>query len=57
MCPTVMLDNIFLFAKSDPPGKDCFPEAGTGDRMSGHITHVKGCLMKTYKYGPTDSGR
>ena len=57
MCPTVTLDNIFLFAKSDPPGKDCFPEAGTGDRMSGHITHVKGCLMKTYKYGPTDSGR
>jgi len=29
----------------------------TGERMFGHSKHTKGCLMKEYKYDPTDSGR
>ena len=34
-----------------------FPEADTGERMFGYSRHVKGRLMKEYKYDPTDSGR
>jgi hypothetical protein len=37
--------------------KDYFPEADTGERMFGYRRHVKGGLMKEYKYDPTDSGR
>jgi hypothetical protein len=29
-------------------GKDCFPEADTGERMFGYRRHVKGRLMKQY---------
>ena len=36
--------------------KDCFPEADTGERMFGYSKHVKGHLMKEYKYDPIDSG-
>ena len=34
-----------------------FPEADTGERMFGYSKHVKGHLMKEYKYDPTDSGK
>jgi hypothetical protein len=34
-----------------------FPEADSGERMFGYSKHVKGHLMKEYKYDPTDSGR
>jgi hypothetical protein len=37
--------------------KECFPEADTGERMFGYNRHVKGHLMKEYKYDPTESGR
>jgi hypothetical protein len=37
--------------------KKCFPEADTGGRIFGYSKHVKGHLMKEYKYDPTDSGR
>jgi hypothetical protein len=35
----------------------CFPGAVTGERIFGYTKHVEGCLMKEYKYDPTDSGR
>ena len=34
-----------------------FPEADTGERMFGYSKHVKGHLMKEYKYDLTDSGK
>jgi hypothetical protein len=37
--------------------KKCFPEADTGERMFCYSRHVKGPVMKEYKYDPTDSGR
>ena len=37
--------------------KDCFLEVGTGERMCGYSSHMKGHLMREYKYDPTDSGR
>ena len=37
--------------------KDYFPEADTGERMFGYSKHMKGPMMKEYKYDPTDSGR
>jgi hypothetical protein len=36
--------------------KDYFPKADMGERMFGYSKHIKGCLMKEYKYDPTDSG-
>jgi hypothetical protein len=37
--------------------KKCFPEADTGERMFCWRRHVKGLLMKEYKYDPSDRGR
>lgn len=36
--------------------KGCFPEADAGERMFCYSKHVKGRVMKEYKYDPTDSG-
>jgi hypothetical protein len=37
--------------------KDCFPEADTGERMFCYSRHVKGRVIKEYKYDLTGSGR
>jgi hypothetical protein len=37
--------------------KEYFPEADTDEKMFGYSKHVKGLLMREYKYDPTDSGR
>jgi hypothetical protein len=37
--------------------KACFPEADIGERMFGYSKHMKGCLIKEYKYDPMDSER
>jgi hypothetical protein len=37
--------------------KDYLPEVDTGERVFGYSRHVKGLLMKEYKYYPTESGR
>ena len=36
--------------------KGCFPEADTGERMFGYSRHMKGRLMKEYKYDPQTVG-
>ena len=35
--------------------KDFFPEADMGGRMFGYSRQLRGCMMKEYKYDPTDS--
>ena len=37
-------------------GKECFPEADTGERMFGHSRHMRELLMKENKSDPTDTG-
>jgi hypothetical protein len=36
---------------------DCFSEADTGEKMFGYSRHMKGLLMKEYKYDATNSER
>jgi hypothetical protein len=36
---------------------ESFSEADTGERMFCWSSHGKECLMKEYKYDPSDSGR
>ena len=37
--------------------KKCFPGVDTDERMLCYGRHVKGHMMKEYKYDSTDSGR
>ena len=36
--------------------EECFAEADTGERMFFYSRHMKGHVMKEYKYDPTDGG-
>jgi hypothetical protein len=33
--------------------KKCFPEVDTGERMLSYSKHIKGWVVKEYKYHPT----